>query len=63
MAGLKNKTFSLFKNLKPQVTQGSKLLGFRMSRTPTNGEGNPILGPGIVGPTDSLKTEFSDKKP
>ena len=44
--------------------------GFRMSRTPKNGDENPILGPGfptgnlgIVGPTDSLKLGFSDRKP
>ena len=41
-----------------------------MSRTPKNGEGNPILGPGfptgnpgIVRPTHSLKLGFSDSKP
>ncbi len=42
--------------------QGSKLLGFQMSGTPKNGDGNPIFGPGfptgnpaIVRLTDSLK--------
>ena len=39
--------------------QGSKLLGSRMSRTPKNGDGNPILGPGfptgIVRVMDSFK--------
>ncbi len=27
--------------------QGSKLLGFRISETPTNGVGNPNFGPGF----------------
>ena len=49
--------------------QGSKLLG--LSRTPKNGDRNPILGlalgfptenPGIVRPTDSLTLGFSDRK-
>ena len=42
--------------------QGSRLLGFRMSVTPKNGDGKPIVGPGfptrnpgIVRPIDSLK--------
>ena len=47
-------TFANFKvGLLP--TQGSKLLGFRMSGTPKNGDGNPIFlagfptgNPGIV---------------
>ncbi len=50
--------------------QGSKLVGFRVSGTPKNGDGNPILGPrfptgnpGIVRPTDSLKSRFCDRKP
>ena len=50
--------------------QSSKLLDFGMSRTPKNGGGNPILGPGfpnrnlgIVRPTDSLKLGFCNKKP
>ena len=50
--------------------QGSKLLGFRMSGTPKNGHGNPILGPGfptgkpvIVRLMDSLKLGVSDRKP
>ena len=41
-----------------------------MFRTPKNGDGNPVLGPGfptgnprIVRPTDSLKLRFSDRKP
>ncbi len=29
------------------LQQGSKLLGFRISETPKNGEGNPNLGPGF----------------
>ena len=63
-----------FKSARTEVeltsTQGSKLLGVRMSGTPKNGGGNPILGPGfptrnpkIVRLTDSLKLEFSDRKP
>ncbi len=47
--------------------QGSKLLGSRMSRTPKNGDGNPILGPGfptgIFRVMDSLKLGFSGRKP
>ncbi len=49
--------------------QGSKLLGFRMSGTPKNGDGNPILGPGfpfgnpgIARPQTALKLGFSDRK-
>ena len=49
--------------------QDSKLLGFCMSGTPKNGEGNPILQPGfltgnpvIVRPTDNLKLGFSNRK-
>ena len=36
------------------TSQGSKLLGFRMSRTPRNGNGNPILGPGFPTETQEL---------
>ena len=50
--------------------QGSNLLGFQMSGTLENGDGNPILGPGfptgnpgLVRSTDSLKLRFSDRKP
>ncbi len=48
--------------------QGLKLLGFRMSGTPKNGDRNPNLGPGfpirnprIARLTDSLKLGFSDR--
>ena len=42
--------------------QGMKLLGFRMSGTPKNGDGNPTGNPGIVRLSDSLKLGFSDRK-
>ncbi len=50
--------------------QGSKLLGFRMSGTPKNGDGNPLLGPGfptgnpgIVRLTDNFKIGFLTGNP
>ncbi len=50
--------------------QGSKLLGFRMSGTTKNGDGNPDFGagfptgnPGIVRLMDNLKLGSSGRKP
>ncbi len=62
--------FSKSKRGQAPQAQGLKLLGFRMSRAPKNGDGNQILGPwfptgnsGNVMPTDSLKLGVSDRKP
>ena len=61
--------FSDFNKL-ANINQGSKFLGFWMSGTPKNGDGNTILGtgfqtgnPGIVRETYSLTLGFSDRKP
>ena len=52
------------------LQQGSKLLGFRISGAPKNGDGNPNVGAGfltrnpvIVRLTDKFILGFPDRKP